>query len=32
VVDEGMFQGVEKPFENIFCTLGIEKRDFDEFA
>jgi hypothetical protein len=24
--DEAMFQGVERPFELIFCMLGIKKQ------
>jgi hypothetical protein len=31
-VDEGMFQGVERPCEIIFCILVIEKSDLDEVA
>jgi hypothetical protein len=29
-VDEPMIQGVQKPFENIFCILGIEKSGLDD--
>jgi hypothetical protein len=31
-VEEAMIQGVERPYENIFCILGIEKSDMDEVA
>jgi hypothetical protein len=30
--DEAMFQGVERPYELIFCILSIEKSDLDEVA
>jgi hypothetical protein len=30
-VDE-MYEGVERPYELIFCTLVIEKSDFNEVA
>jgi hypothetical protein len=31
-VDEVIFQGVERPYDLIFCILGIGKIDLDEFA
>jgi hypothetical protein len=31
-VHETKFQGVERPCQLIFCLLGIEKSDLDEFA
>jgi hypothetical protein len=31
-VVEAMFQGVERPYEQIFCMLSIEKSDSDEVA
>jgi hypothetical protein len=30
--DEAMFQGFERPYEFIFCIVGIEKSDLDEVA
>jgi hypothetical protein len=32
VVDVAVFQVVERQYEHIFCTLTIEKSDFDEVA
>jgi hypothetical protein len=32
VVDEAMFQGVERINELLFCILSTEKRDFDDVA
>jgi hypothetical protein len=32
VVHEVMFQGVERPYELIFCILGFEKNELDEVA
>jgi hypothetical protein len=29
-VDEGIFQGVERPCEQIISLLGVKKSDFDE--
>jgi hypothetical protein len=31
-LDEAMFQSVERPYENIFCILSVEKSDLDEAA
>jgi hypothetical protein len=31
-VHEVMFQGVERPYELIFCILGFEKNELDEIA
>jgi hypothetical protein len=31
-VGEAIIQGVERPCEHIFCILGIEKSDLDDFA
>jgi hypothetical protein len=31
-IDEAMFQGVEGPYEIIFCILSIEESDLDEVA
>jgi hypothetical protein len=31
VVDKAMFQGVDRPSELIFCLLGIQNCDLDEF-
>jgi hypothetical protein len=31
-VDEAIYQGVESPYELIFCILCIEKSVSDEFA
>jgi hypothetical protein len=30
IVDDAKFQGVKRPCELIYCTLGIEKSDLDE--
>jgi hypothetical protein len=30
-VDKAIFQSVEMPYELIFCILGFEKSEFDEF-
>jgi hypothetical protein len=31
-VDEAIFESVERPFELIYCILGIEKSELDEVA
>jgi hypothetical protein len=31
-VDESMFKGVERPYEIIFCILGNQRNDLDEFG
>jgi hypothetical protein len=31
-VDEAKFQGVERPYDLIFCILGIEKSDLGGVA
>jgi hypothetical protein len=31
-VDEVMYQGSQRPCEQTFCILGIEKSDLDEVA
>jgi hypothetical protein len=32
VVEEAMILGVERPFDLIFCILGIQKSELDEVA